>query len=71
MVFDADEIKAAYALTKNAPPSQEPMLNEMVRHVAMVGGFLARKGDGEPGVKTIWLGLQVRQDFCRRRAIHA
>ncbi|MBC7859788.1 MAG: IS4 family transposase, partial [Burkholderiaceae bacterium] len=21
-------------------------------------GFLARKGDGEPGVKTIWLGLK-------------
>ncbi|NCS31307.1 MAG: hypothetical protein GPJ18_23425, partial [Microcystis aeruginosa F13-15] len=21
------------------------------------GGFLGRKGDGEPGVKTIWLGL--------------
>jgi hypothetical protein len=25
---------------------------------AAVGGFLARKGDGEPGVKTIWLGLK-------------
>jgi hypothetical protein len=24
----------------------------------MLGGFLARKGDGEPGVKTIWIGLQ-------------
>lgn len=23
-----------------------------------VGGFLARKGDGEPGVKTIWFGLK-------------
>ena len=27
-----------------------------VRLVARLGGFLARKGDGEPGVKTIWLG---------------
>jgi hypothetical protein len=25
--------------------------------IARVGGFLARKGDGEPGVKTIWMGL--------------
>ncbi len=24
----------------------------------MLGGFLARKGDGEPGVKTIRIGLQ-------------
>ncbi|TRT76625.1 MAG: hypothetical protein EWV83_10490, partial [Microcystis sp. M_OC_Ca_00000000_S217Cul] len=23
-----------------------------------LGGFLGRKGDGEPGVKTIWLGLR-------------
>jgi len=28
-----------------------------ITHLACVGGFLARKGDGEPGVKTIWLGL--------------
>jgi len=28
----------------------------------MLGGFLARKGDGEPGVKTIWLGLQRVMD---------
>ena len=27
-----------------------------------MGGFLARKGDGEPGVKTIWLGLQRVMD---------
>ena len=28
----------------------------------MLGGFLARKGDGEPGVKTIWIGLQRVMD---------
>ncbi|WP_281249411.1 IS4 family transposase [Rugamonas rubra] len=26
--------------------------------MARVGGFPARKHDGEPGVKTIWRGLQ-------------
>ena len=26
--------------------------------MASLGGFLGRKGDGEPGVKTIWLGLR-------------
>jgi hypothetical protein len=30
----------------------------MVRLIASFGGFLGRKGDGEPGVKTIWTGLQ-------------
>lgn len=29
----------------------------------MLGGFLARKGDGEPEVKTIWQGLQRVMDF--------
>jgi len=37
-------------------------LNQVLRLVAMLGGFLARKGDGEPGVKTIWIGLQRVMD---------
>ena len=36
----------------------------MVCLVARLGGFLARKGDGEPGVKTIWLGMQRILDFA-------
>jgi hypothetical protein len=28
----------------------------------MLGGFRARKGDGEPGVKTIRIGLQRGMD---------
>jgi hypothetical protein len=28
----------------------------MTRMLAQLGGFLARKGDGEPGVETIWRG---------------
>ncbi len=31
----------------------------VVRLVAMLGGFIGRKGDGEPGVKTLWQGLQT------------
>jgi len=62
LFFDADEIKAAYVLTKKPPPTTPPRLNEVVRRVAMLGGFIGRKGDGEPGVKTIWLGLQRVMD---------
>lgn len=64
LMFDPDEIKAAYVLTKKPPPATPPTLNDMVRRVAMLGGFLARKGDGEPGVKTIWIGLQRITDFA-------
>jgi hypothetical protein len=33
----------------------------LARHdhdVATLGGFLGRKGDGEPGAQPLWLGLQ-------------
>jgi hypothetical protein len=39
------------------PPTEPPSLREAVRMIAQLGGFLARKGDGAPGVKTIWRGL--------------
>ncbi|CAB3779443.1 IS4 family transposase ISAzo5 [Pararobbsia alpina] len=56
LFFDPDEIRAAYLLTKTRPPAQ-PKLNDLLRLVARLGGFLARKGDGEPGAETIWKGL--------------
>jgi hypothetical protein len=38
------------------PPAQ-PGLNEVLRLVARLGGFLDYKDDGEPGSETIWKGL--------------
>jgi hypothetical protein len=29
----------------------------------MLGGFLDREYDGEPGVKTLWLGIQRLRDL--------
>jgi hypothetical protein len=37
-------------------PKEPPSTKTMVRMLAQLGGFLGRKGDGEPGVKTIWQG---------------
>jgi hypothetical protein len=34
---------------------------QFFRELARVGGFLARKGDGEPGWQTIWYGYQKLQ----------
>jgi hypothetical protein len=56
LFFDPYEIRAAHLLTKTPMPVL-PKLNEVLRLVARLGGFLARKGDGEPGVETIWKGL--------------
>jgi len=52
-------------ITKNPiPPKTPPSLQEAVRMIAMLGGFLGRKGDGEPGVKTIWRGLRRLHDIA-------
>jgi len=58
LFFDPDEIHGAHLLMNKRRPPHPPRLNDMVRLVAQCGGFLARKGDGEPGAKTIWEGLQ-------------
>jgi hypothetical protein len=36
-----------------------PSLRQAIRWLAQLGGFLARKRDGEPGLKTLWRGLKV------------
>ena len=63
-LFDPDEIRAAHVLTRKPMPDKPPSLNDMVRRAATLGGFMARKGDGEPGVKTLWIGLQRVTDFA-------
>ncbi len=58
LVFESDEWKAAFILNKKPVPKQVPELNTVIRLIAQRGGFLARKGDGQPGAKSIWLGMQ-------------
>ena len=62
LFFDADEIRGAYVLAKKARPKTPVTLNQMIRLVASLGGFLGRKSDGEPGAKTIWIGMQRTMD---------
>ena len=42
---------------------QRGTIREGVRGIASLGGFLGRKGDGEPGVKTLWRGWQRLKDM--------
>jgi hypothetical protein len=42
----------------------------VVRLIAPVGGFLGRKGDGDPSVKTIWQSIQdVREAALTIKAL--
>jgi hypothetical protein len=46
----------------SVPPKKPPSLAEAAIMIAKLGGFLARKGDGFPGVKSIWDGLKRLHD---------
>ncbi len=45
------------------PPADPPSLSQAIRWIAQLGGFLGRKGDGQPGVKALWRGWQRLQDI--------
>ncbi|MCW5263381.1 IS4 family transposase [Verminephrobacter eiseniae] len=59
------EWKGAYILAKKKPPTQPPTIREVIRQIAMLGGFLGRKCDGQPGVKSLWLGFARVRDFVQ------
>ena len=75
LVFEREEWEAAFILNKKPVPTTPPRLNDVVRLVARLGGFLARKADGEPDAKTLWQGLQRVTDFAAglryAREVHA
>ncbi len=65
-VLEEDEWKALFVVgARRAVPVPEkaPTVQEAVRRVAMLGGFLGRKGDGEPGIQALWTGFRRLMDF--------
>lgn len=65
LLFSDLEWKGAYLLAKKPVPSSPPTIREVIRQIARLGGFLGRKCDGEPGVKTLWQGMQRLRDFVQ------
>jgi IS4 transposase len=65
VVFGKSEWQSVYMVVKRslALPAQAPSIYQMIRMIAQLGGFLGRKNDGEPGLKTIWLGMQKMEDY--------
>jgi hypothetical protein len=65
VVFSPDEWQAVYQMVHHRrPPADPPTLREMTHAVARLGGFLGRTGDGEPGMKAMWIGLNRMADFA-------
>ena len=64
-VFEPAEWKSVYyVVCKTPPPSSPPTLQEMVRMVAQLGGYVNRKRTDEPDPQTVWLGLQRTHDIA-------
>jgi hypothetical protein len=64
-VFEPAEWKSVYAVVRREPPPKAaPKLQEMIRLVAQLGGYVNRKRDDEPGPQTLWLGLQRLHDIA-------
>jgi hypothetical protein len=66
-VLETHEWQALYCTIHKTPrpPDSPPTLHRCVRWIAQLGGFLGRKRDGEPGVKTIWQGLRRLHDIAQ------
>jgi Transposase Tn5 dimerisation domain/Transposase DNA-binding len=63
VVFEPCEWKAVYtAIKREPPPPTPPRLNEMIRLVASLGGYVIRKST-QPGPQTLWIGLQRVHDL--------
>ena len=56
---------------KKKPPKSPPTLNEMIRIVASLGGYINKKSSPEPGVKTMWIGLRNMQEHLKAREAFA
>jgi hypothetical protein len=64
-VFEPAEWKSVYVVVRREPPPKlPPKLQEMIRMVAQLGGYVNRKREDEPGPQTLWLGLQRLHDIA-------
>ena len=63
--FEEAQWKALFLFKTKNPDfiKRCPTLYEAIRMVASLGGFLGRKCDGDPGTKSLWLGLQRLDDI--------
>lgn len=62
-IFDPAEWQAVWkVLRRQNPPRTPPRLQEIVRLVAELGGYVNRAAP--PGPHTIWIGLQRAHDFA-------
>ena len=66
VIFDEANWQALWVFLhqgRKKMPEETPTLREMTRMIGRLGGHLGRRQDGEPGVVTMWRGLQRLPDI--------
>jgi hypothetical protein len=63
-VLQPEELQVLYLHHRKPRPSRPPTLQEAVLLIAKMGGFLGRRGDGDPGIKTLWRGLRQLHEMA-------
>ena len=64
IVFEPAEWKSVYRVVHGKTPRTPPKLQDMVRTVAQLGGYVNRKRSDPPGAQTVWIGLQRLHDIA-------
>ena len=65
LVFDESEWKSVVVVLKGRAALQhKPSVSEMVLMIAKLGGYLGRKNDPPPGMKSMWIGITRLADFA-------
>ena len=63
LIFEPSEWKSVYMTVRQRdPPFVPPSLNEMIRMIASLGGYVMRRST-QPGTQTLWFGLQRVHDL--------
>jgi len=63
VLFEECEWKSVCVIAERKLPTRAPTLNQFIRMVASLGGYVKRKNT-EPGYQTLWVGLHRMQDFA-------
>ena len=63
IIYEPSEWKSVYMIVRHEdPPQTPPTVNEMIRMIASLGGYVIRRST-QPGTQTLWLGLQRVYDL--------
>jgi len=64
-LLEPEEWQALYCAihVTATPPATPPPRRQAIHWIGRLGGFLARRGDGEPGVTVLWRGFQHLTDL--------